>query len=210
MPLHCLAVNTKVVGMVAQVEVSQRYANSDYVPIEAVYGTHTHTLFFLKKPPFTLLTLMNMPNGTTRFKFKQEGCSLYSFEAIVDDQLFVGGIKEKEEALNAYDDAISSGGRGFLLTQDDKIAGAFSLNVGNLPPGKVCSKKRLSVCMLLHLLLSVHPSVHRSVITFRYMGELTIKGEFVCMNLLITRLPIFGNATTTSSTNHNLKCAAKH
>ena len=88
---------------------------------------------------------------------------LSRFEAIVDDQLIVGGIKEKEEALNAYNDTISSGSHGFLLTQDNKIAGAFLLNVGNLPPGKVCSKKRLSVCMSLHLLLSVHPSVHRSV-----------------------------------------------
>ncbi len=111
----------------------------------------------------------------------------------MDDQLIVGGIKEKEEALNAYDDAISSGGRGFLLTQDDKIAGAFS-----------------SICMSLHLLPSVRPSVHRSASSHSYVSELTIKGEFVCMNLLITRLPIFGNATTTSSTNHNLKCAAKH
>ncbi|ELR11799.1 von Willebrand factor type A domain containing protein [Acanthamoeba castellanii str. Neff] len=108
-------------------------------------------------------------NGTARFKFKQEECSLYGFEAIVDDQLIVGEIKEKEEALNA------SGGRGFLLAQDDKIAGAFLLNVGNLPPGKEC------------------------VITFRYVSELTIEGEFVRMNLPITRLPIFGNATTTTT-----------
>ncbi len=128
----------------------------------------------------------------------------------MDDQLIVGGIKEKEEALNAYDDAISSGGRGFLLTQDDKIAGAFSLNVGNLPPGKVCSKKRSSICMSLHLLPSVRPSVHRSASSHSYVSELTIEGEFVRMNLPITHLPIFGNATTTSSTNHNLKCAAKH
>lgn len=111
----------------------------------------------------------------------------------MDDQLIVGGIKEKEEALNAYDDAISSGGRGFLLTQDDKIAGAFS-----------------SICMSLHLLPSVRPSVHRSASSHSYVSELTIEGEFVRMNLPITHLPIFGNATTTSSTNHNLKCAAKH
>jgi hypothetical protein len=153
-------VNAKVVGMVAQVEVSQRYANSDDVPIEAVYDTHTLSLSLsLSRKD---LSLTNVPNGTARFKFKQEECSLYGFEAIVDDQLIVGEIKEKEEALNAYDDAISSGGRGFLLAQDDKIAGAFSLNVGNLPPGKVCSKKRSSVCMSLHLLPSVRPSVHRS------------------------------------------------
>ena len=30
--------------MVAQVEVSQQYTNSDYVRIEAMYGPHTHTL----------------------------------------------------------------------------------------------------------------------------------------------------------------------
>lgn len=41
-------------------------------------------------------------NGTTRFKFKQEECSIYGFEAVVDDQLIVGEIKVKEEALNAY------------------------------------------------------------------------------------------------------------
>ncbi len=57
--------------MVAQVEVSQRYANSDYVPIEAVYGTHTHTLSLSQERTFTLLTLTNVPNGTARFKFKQ-------------------------------------------------------------------------------------------------------------------------------------------
>jgi hypothetical protein len=44
------------------------------------------------------------------------------------------------------------------------------------------------------------------------VSELTIEGEFVRMNLPITRLPIFGNATTTttSSTNRNPKCAARH
>jgi hypothetical protein len=36
-PLRGLSVKAEVVGMVAQVEVSQRYVNSDSTPIEAVY-----------------------------------------------------------------------------------------------------------------------------------------------------------------------------
>lgn len=144
-PLRGLAVNAEVVGMVAQVEVTQRYVNAESAPIEAV------------------------------FKFRQEECSIYGFEAIVDGEKVVGEIKEKEEALNTYDDAISSGGRGFLLAQDDKVKGAFSLSVGNLPPGKEC------------------------VVTFRYVSELAVEGDFVRVALPITRLPIHGSDSTTTA-----------
>ncbi len=96
MPLRGLAVNAKVVGMVAQVEVSQRYANSDSAPIEAVYDALSS-----QEAP-AIMNVLNVRNGTTRFQFKQEECSIYAFEAIVDDQLSVSEIKEKEEALNAY------------------------------------------------------------------------------------------------------------
>jgi hypothetical protein len=71
-PLRGLAVKAEVVGMVAQVEVTQRYVNAESAPIEAV------------------------------FKFRQEECSIYGFEAIVDGEKVVGEIKEKEEALNTY------------------------------------------------------------------------------------------------------------
>ena len=67
---------------------------------------------------------------------------------------------------------------------------------------------RLHVTSLTAVRSSIRPQ--ECVITFRYVSELTIEGEFVRMNLPITRLPIFGNATTTSSTNYNPKCAAKH
>ncbi|ELR22414.1 von Willebrand factor type A domain containing protein [Acanthamoeba castellanii str. Neff] len=144
-PLRGLAVKAEVVGMVAQVEVTQRYVNAESAPIEAV------------------------------FKFRQEECSIYGFEAIVDGEKVVGEIKEKEEALNTYDDAISSGGRGFLLAQDDKVKGAFSLSVGNLPPGKEC------------------------VVTFRYVSELAVEGDFVRVALPITRLPIHGSDSTTTA-----------
>lgn len=57
------------------------------------------SLYFSQEVSTISAVLMN---GTTRFKFKQEECSIYGFEAVVDDQLIIGEIKEKEEALNAY------------------------------------------------------------------------------------------------------------
>lgn len=42
-----------------------------------------------------------------RFKFKQEECSIFGFEAIIDGHRVVGEVKEKEEALNTCDTCCS-------------------------------------------------------------------------------------------------------
>ncbi len=46
-------------------------------------------------------------------------------------------MKEKEEARDEYDDAISSGGTAMLMENDDKDKDSFNLRIGNLPPQKV-------------------------------------------------------------------------
>lgn len=80
------------------------------------------------------------------------------------------------------------------------------LNVGNLPPGKVSTLPTQGVIPFAcpASLTAIRPfRAQECVITFRYVSELTVEGEFVRINLPITRLPIFGHGTTaTTSTGH--------
>lgn len=80
------------------------------------------------------------------------------------------------------------------------------LNVGNLPPGKVSTLPTQGVVPFAcpASLTAIRPfRAQECVITFRYVSELTVEGEFVRMILPITRLPIFGHGTTaTTPTGH--------
>jgi len=104
-PLTGVTVDAAVSGFSARVVVTQSYVNREATPIEAVYV-------------FPL----------------EEGAAVCGFEAIIDDTLVVGEVKEREKAFEIYDDAIADGHGGFLL--DEERPDVFQASIGNLPPGK--------------------------------------------------------------------------
>jgi Ca-activated chloride channel homolog len=104
-PLTGVAIDAEISGLCAQVVVTQRYVNRESTPIEAV-------------DVFPL----------------EEGAAVCGFEAIIDDTLVVGEVKERDKAFEVYDDAIAAGHGAFLL--DEERPDVFQASVGNLPPGK--------------------------------------------------------------------------
>ena len=44
---------------------------------------------------------------------------MYGFEAIIESRKIIGVCKEKEVAINEYDDVISKGGGAILLEQNN-------------------------------------------------------------------------------------------
>jgi hypothetical protein len=104
-PLTGVSIAAEITWLCARVVVSQRSVNRETKPIEAVYV-------------FPL----------------EEGAAVCGFEAIVDDTLIVGEVKEREKAFDSYDDAIAAGHGAFLL--DEERPDVFQASVGNLPPGK--------------------------------------------------------------------------
>ena len=83
------------------VRVRQRYVNQELVPIEATY------LFPL-----------------------EDGAAIHEFNVYTRDDVYRGRVMEREEAFEAYDDAISDGHGAYLL--DQERANVFTASVGNL------------------------------------------------------------------------------
>ena len=104
-PLTGVSIDADISGFCARVSVTHRYTNRETTPIEAVYV-------------FPL----------------DEGAAVCGFEAVVDGTLVVGEIKRRDEAFDAYDDALEQGHGGFLL--DEERPDVFQASVGNLAPGK--------------------------------------------------------------------------
>ncbi|XP_061536809.1 von Willebrand factor A domain-containing protein 5A-like isoform X2 [Phycodurus eques] len=61
------------------------------------------------------------------------------FSAKVGQTEIVADVKEKQEAREEYDDAVSSGQQAFLLEESEQSPDIFSLSVGSLPPGESAS-----------------------------------------------------------------------
>ncbi|XP_061734663.1 von Willebrand factor A domain-containing protein 5A-like [Nerophis ophidion] len=61
------------------------------------------------------------------------------FSAKVGQTEIVAEVKEKQEAREEYDDALSSGEQAFLLEESEQSPDIFSLSVGSLPPGESAS-----------------------------------------------------------------------
>ncbi|XP_061916043.1 von Willebrand factor A domain-containing protein 5A-like isoform X1 [Entelurus aequoreus] len=61
------------------------------------------------------------------------------FSAKVGQTEIVAEVKEKQEAREEYDDALSSGQQAFLLEESEQSSDIFSLSVGSLPPGESAS-----------------------------------------------------------------------
>ncbi|XP_072884913.1 von Willebrand factor A domain-containing protein 5A-like [Hemitrygon akajei] len=105
-PLKKISVRVEVKGFVADVSADLEYRNEEAAPLEAV------------------------------FTFPVDSDSaVYNFQATVDGKTMVAEIKEREQAQDDYDDAISSGQQAFLLEEDSSSSDVFTCRVGNLPPG---------------------------------------------------------------------------
>uniref|UniRef100_A0A8P4GS97 von Willebrand factor A domain-containing protein 5A n=1 Tax=Dicentrarchus labrax TaxID=13489 RepID=A0A8P4GS97_DICLA len=61
------------------------------------------------------------------------------FTATIGQTQIVAEVKEKQEAREEYDDALSSGQQAFLLEESEQSPDIFSLSVGSLPPGESAS-----------------------------------------------------------------------
>lgn len=104
-PLAGVSIHADISNLSARVAIAQRFVNTEQTPIEATY------LFPL-----------------------DEAAAVCGFEAIVDGTLVVGEVKPREEAFEAYDDAMARGDGAYLL--DEERPDVFQASVGNLPPGR--------------------------------------------------------------------------
>jgi Ca-activated chloride channel family protein len=104
-PLVGVEVGGEVLGSHARVLVRQKYRNTETKPVEAVYT-------------FPL----------------SSGSTLVGFRMTVAGREVVGVVKEREEAFQAYDDAITAGHGAALVEQERP--NVFTASVGNLLPGE--------------------------------------------------------------------------
>lgn len=88
-PLEGVRVDARLSGPCVEVTVTQRYRNTESVPVEAVYV-------------FPM----------------EEGAAVCGFAARIGDALIEGRVDEREAAFDAYDDAMMDGHGAFLLDQE--------------------------------------------------------------------------------------------
>jgi Ca-activated chloride channel family protein len=104
-PLVGVALSGEVYGAQARVVIRQKYRNAEAQPIEAVYT----------------------------FPVPSDGV-LAGFAMECEGRRLEGEVKEREEAFQAYDDALTKGHGAALLEEERK--NVFTANVGNLLPGE--------------------------------------------------------------------------
>ncbi|WP_437817468.1 VIT domain-containing protein [Sorangium sp. So ce1078] len=104
-PLLGVSLSGEVFGGVARLVVRQRYRNEERRPIEAIYT-------------------FPLPSEASIAGFAME-CAGRRLE---------GEVKEREEAFQAYDEAIATGHGAALL--DEERRNVFTASVGNLLPGE--------------------------------------------------------------------------
>lgn len=104
-PLESIKVVATVRGFTARVQASMQYVNNDNNPVEAMFVLPV-----------------------------EDKAAVCGFEATVDGKTIVAEVREKQEARDMYDDAISSGQKAFLLEKSDQSSDIFVISIGNLPP----------------------------------------------------------------------------
>ena len=104
-PLEGVKVHAEVFGHGSRVTVAQRFRNAEKVPIEAVY-------------------VFPVP----------EGAAVCGLAMRVGDRRIEGEVREREEAFEAYDDAMTAGHGAALL--DAERPNVFTISVGNILPGQ--------------------------------------------------------------------------
>ncbi|XP_041796181.1 von Willebrand factor A domain-containing protein 5A-like isoform X2 [Chelmon rostratus] len=109
-PLKSVEVELEVRDHVATVVSTLNYENKEDKPIEAVF-------------------VFPLPGDA----------AVCHFSATIGQKQIVAEVKEKQEAREEYDDALSSGQQAFLLEESEESPDIFSLSVGSLPPGESAS-----------------------------------------------------------------------
>ncbi|XP_038129085.1 von Willebrand factor A domain-containing protein 5A-like [Cyprinodon tularosa] len=109
-PLKSIEVQLEVKDHVATVVSTLNYENQEDKPIEAVF-------------------VFPLPGDA----------AVCHFSAQIGQTHIVAEVKEKQEAMEEYDDALSSGQQAFLLEESEESSDIFSLKVGSLPPGESAS-----------------------------------------------------------------------
>ncbi|KAL3992050.1 F-type H+-transporting ATPase subunit alpha [Sarotherodon galilaeus] len=109
-PLKSIDVELEVRDHVATVVSTLNYENKEDKPLEAVF-------------------VFPLPGDA----------AVCHFSAKIGQTQIVAEVKEKQEAHEEYDDAVSSGQQAFLLEESDRSPDIFSLSVGSLPPGESAS-----------------------------------------------------------------------
>ncbi|XP_042269581.1 von Willebrand factor A domain-containing protein 5A-like isoform X2 [Thunnus maccoyii] len=109
-PLKSIEVELEVRDHVATVVSTLLYENKEDKPLEAVF-------------------VFPLPGDA----------AVCHFSAKIGQTQIVAEVKEKQEAHEEYDDALSSGQQAFLLEESDQSPDIFSLSVGSLPPGESAS-----------------------------------------------------------------------
>ncbi|XP_049431846.1 von Willebrand factor A domain-containing protein 5A-like [Epinephelus fuscoguttatus] len=109
-PLKSIDVEVEVRDHVATVVSTLNYENKEDKPIEAVF-------------------VFPLPGDA----------AVCHFSAKIGQKEIVAEVKEKQEAREEYDDALSSGQQAFLLEESEQSPDIFSLSVGSLPPGESAS-----------------------------------------------------------------------
>uniref|UniRef100_A0A672HYB8 von Willebrand factor A domain containing 5A n=1 Tax=Salarias fasciatus TaxID=181472 RepID=A0A672HYB8_SALFA len=109
-PLKSVEVELEVRDHVATVVSTLNYQNKEDKPIEAVF-------------------VFPLPGDA----------AVCHFSAKMGQKEIVAEVKEKQEAREEYDDALSSGQQAFLLEESDQSPDVFSMRVGCLPPGESAS-----------------------------------------------------------------------
>src|SRR5262245_15468470 len=104
-PLLGVSVSGEVFGAQARILVRQRYRNKESKPIEAIYT-------------------FPLPSDAAIVGFAME----------CEGRRLKGHVKERDEAFQAYDDAVARGHGAALLDQERR--NVFTASVGNLLPGE--------------------------------------------------------------------------
>nr|XP_043887248.1 von Willebrand factor A domain-containing protein 5A-like [Solea senegalensis] len=109
-PLKSIEVEVEVRDHVATVVSTLNYENKEDKPIEAVF-------------------VFPLPGDA----------AVCHFSAKIGQTQIVAEVKEKQQAHEEYDDALSSGQQAFLLEESEQSPDIFTLSVGSLPPGESAS-----------------------------------------------------------------------
>uniref|UniRef100_A0A8D3BLF0 von Willebrand factor A domain-containing protein 5A-like n=1 Tax=Scophthalmus maximus TaxID=52904 RepID=A0A8D3BLF0_SCOMX len=109
-PLKSIEVELEVRDHVATVVSTLLYENKEDKPIEAVF-------------------VFPLPGDA----------AVCHFSATIGQTQIVAEVKEKQQAREEYDDALSSGQQAFLLEESEQSPDIFTLSVGSLPPGESAS-----------------------------------------------------------------------
>ncbi|XP_028558324.2 von Willebrand factor A domain-containing protein 5A-like isoform X1 [Podarcis muralis] len=104
-PLKSISVDVVVRGFVADVVSELRYHNEEKSPVEVVFV----------------------------FPLDDEA-AVYAFEGLIGGTRIEAQIREKKQAEQEYEDALSEGRQAFLLGREENTSDIFTCSLGNLPP----------------------------------------------------------------------------